>query len=398
MAENNLPAKVLIVDDDPAIAKGLDYELARLGVKVVAAKDLDTAHYQFNQQLFEVVLCELEFEPLPGLALVQKWRGHESRERAMAGMILIAGRQRRATDDALLKELGGIEVLSKPFTAVQVLPYLARALATRTRTIKFEEIKGTVTKLAEKYGKVDKAVQLVEKQLGDLGPKGTELIVDLYEKAKQPSEALQRVEKLLQQNPTSISYLNTRGRLLLALGRHAEALTNMEQADKVAPQNIERINNMATLYLHLHKPEQSVSKMRELVNLNPEHPDIKFDLFARLEDFGFAQVSQEFCREITGPMDVVRHYNNKGVALSKGGRAQEAVKEYLRSLQYFPKYKENYRILYNIALAMLAEKKRDNFVQALDYIEKALALEPTFEKGLKLRDMIKGALEKPKAS
>ena len=392
MANENLPAKVLVVDDDPTITKKLEFELQKFEIKVIPAKDLDSALYHFNQSLFDVVIIELEFEPLPGLALVQKWRHHDNKERTMTGMILAAGRQRKATDDALLKELGGIEVINKPCSAVQVMPFLSRALATKRRNMRFEEIRTTVMKLAAQNGKVDKAIAVVEKQLVALGPKGLEIMADIYERDGQHGEALKVVDKMLEQNPGSIAHMNVKGRLLLQMGRHDEALKFMEEADKAAPQNIDRINAMATLYLHMHNPDASVEKMKEIIALNPEHPDTKFEMFGRLYDFGFDEKAQALCKETTGPMEVVRHYNNKGVALSKSGNPWAAITEYERSLKFYPQFKENYRILYNIALALVAEKKRENFVKALECIERALKLEPAFEKGEKMKEMIQTAL------
>ena len=65
----NLPTKILIVDDDPAVAQGLDEPLSKYQIKVDKASNLETALYLFNTNRYDVCLVEVEFAPLPGLAL-----------------------------------------------------------------------------------------------------------------------------------------------------------------------------------------------------------------------------------------------------------------------------------------------------------------------------------------
>jgi tetratricopeptide (TPR) repeat protein len=79
-------------------------------------------------------------------------------------------------------------------------------------------------------------------------------------------------------------------------------------------------------------------------------------------------------------MEVVRHYNNKGVLLAKDGKVKEAIEEYTRALRFFPEFKENFRIYYNLALAHLQLKTAEDIKSAETFLKRALELEPTFEK------------------
>lgn len=397
---NNLPEKILIVDDDPTVAESLKDPLGRHNIKVIGASDLDTALYQYNNNRLDVVLVEHEFEPNPGLVLIQKWRKHDMHEKRFTGFILLSGNVKgaKAGDTALLQELQDIEVLAKPVAAIQLLPVLARAKATKIRNLKVEETRQVAFKMGASEGKLDKAADIIRRQMNELGSKGLEMLAQLYEDHNRVDDALGVVAQLIDAEPRNMGWLNMKGRLLLKKGDHKEALKVMEQADREAPNNIERINALAVAYLEAKQPDKSVEKMHELIKFNPENPDLRFEFFSKLHEHGFDTHAQELCRKTTGPLEVVRYYNNKGVALSKVGNTAGALTEYERSLQYYPKFKENYRILYNIALAHTSHKTRPHYEIALEFLDKCLALKPEFEKAAKTKETVQRILGKVPAA
>ncbi len=377
---SNLPNKILVVDDDPSIAQGLEDPLKRQNITLVSAPGLDTAFYHFNQQRFTVVLVELEFAPLSGLALIQKWRKHDDPEKRQTGFIVLAGSQRDAEDAALTRELGDIEIIPKPFTVIQLLPFLSRALARRDRAMALDEMRIKVGKIQKLDNGMEKAIGALRKELPNLGAQGLLLMCDVYEAGGSNEEALTLVERLLEKSENDVSLMNRKGRLLLKLGRFKDARIVMEKADKAAPQNLERIEAMSDMYLKLNEPDKSVSKMKDLLGLNPEQPDIKFSMFEKLNNAGFSSHAQSFCRETTEPGEVVRFYNNKGVALAKEGDRDAAISEYEKALQYFPNFKENYRILFNIGLAYTNVKTHEAYEKAAHSLRRCLELAPDFDK------------------
>jgi tetratricopeptide (TPR) repeat protein len=170
----------------------------------------------------------------------------------------------------------------------------------------------------------------------------------------------------------------------------------MEIADEKAPNNIERINSLAVAYLRTNQPDRSVDKMKQLIDYHPEDSGMKFDLFAKLYEHGFDEHAQKLCKETSNPLEVVRHYNNKGVALAKIGKVEEAIHEYEHSLQFYPKFKENYRIYYNIALAHLNFKTRPHFEEALNNLNKCLELNKRFEKAKRIQELVSKKLDAKK--
>ena len=404
MAESNLPDKILIVDDDPTVAGAVKEPLSKYNIIVHAAKDLDSALYIFNQNRFDVVCVELDFEPQPGLVLVQKWRNHELFEKRHVGIILLLGNRndQASGDQKLMKELRDIEALPKPFSAIQLLPMLSRAKAAKQRSLGYEDLRQRTAKIGEHPDKFEKAIAMIKKELPSLGTRGLEMMVEMYEKHSRFEEANEINDQLLSKDSNHVGHINTRGRLLLKMGRHEEALQVMEKADEAAPNNIQRLNQLAEMYLKLNNPDSAVDKMKKLIDFHPETPDLKFDMFSKLYDHGFDEHAQSLCKQTTSPIEVVRYYNNKGVALNKAGNKEGALMEYERSLQFYPNFKENYRILYNVALAQVGFKNRQSYEVAHEYLNECRKLKPDFEKALKTLQQVEKALasktKKKKAS
>lgn len=388
----NLPNKVLIVDDDPSVAQAIEEPLGRYNVRIDKATTLETALYLFNTQRYDVALVEIEFAPIPGLALVQKWRAHEISEKRSTAFIMLSGNKSLGNNEGLIRELGDLEVLSKPASAVQVLPYLSRGLATKKRLIAYHEMKSKVMTFYDKTKNFDKAAEQVKAKLGELGPKGLHMLYDLYEKGGRFEEALSIVSPMSDRDPNDIALLNAKGRLLMRLGRFADAKNVLIRADELAPQNIERLNEVATAFLQLKDPDNSMKTFKRILALHPEKPDMKFEMFSKLYDHGYDDQAVRFGKETAKPMEIVRHYNNKGVMLSKDSQTASALVEYNRALRFYPQFKENYRIYFNIALAHLQHKTREAYEEAAKNLKKCLELSPEFEKAKNTLETVEKAL------
>ena len=393
-AQNNLPDKVLFIDDDPSIAQGVKDGLSRYQISVVDGKDLESSLYIFNQQRFEVVCVELDFEPMPGLVMVQKLRSVTLGDKRHCGIILMLGNKMDSNpgDQRLLHELRDIETIHKPFTTIQLLPILSRAKLARDQSLKYEEMKQTALKLGQNEDKLDKAVAMIEKQIPQLGVRGLEMLLELYEKHEKWDHALEITKQLIAKDSLHAGYANAKGRILLRMGQHEEALKFIEKADQAAPNQIERLNDLASLYLTMNQPDDAVNSMKKLIKFHPEEPNMKFDMFSKLYDYGFDEHAQGLCKSTTSPIEVVRYYNNKGVALKNSGNIEGALLEYERSLKFYPKFKENYRILYNIALAYVSMKTKESYLSAKEYLEQCLALKADFEKAQTILAQVDQAL------
>lgn len=390
MTDNNLPNKILVVDDDESFIISLENALTRHNIKIIRGDKLETALYQFNTARFDVAMVELDFGELPGLAIIQKWRKHETLEKQTCGFIAVAGQSRSNLADGLIRELGEIEVVSKPLNMIGIISTIAKAMQSRRRALEYVQLKAKVTDYYMKSKDIEKTVALVTPRLHELGPSGNDLLLSLYETAESWEHALVTVSKQLENKQNDISLLNTKARILLKLGRTQDALPLFEKADAVAPLNIQRLEQLAEMYLQMQNPDKGVIKLKQLCDLHPENPEYKFDAMQKLFDAGFSDHAMDFGRKNTSPMDIVRHYNNKGVALSKSGNPEKALQEYNRALEFFPTYKENYRIHYNVALAHVTKKDAESRRLAEEAVIKCLKLNPGFEKAKNALDAIQG--------
>lgn len=394
----NLPPKILIVDDDPAVAQGLDEPLAKYNIKVDKAANLETALYLFNTNRYDVCLLEMEFAPLQGLAFVQKWRTHEIMEKRCTAFIMMSGNKSSDSNEGLIRELGDLETISKPFAMIQLLPYLSRSMATKKRLLAYQDMKTKIVDFYEKSNDFDKAAAQVQKRLPELGVKGLNMLYELYEKASRFEDALNLVSPMLDKDQNNISLLNAKGRLLMRLGRFAEAKECLLKADGLAPSNIDRLNEVATAYLHLKDPANSIKKFKQILDLNPEKPDLKFEMFSKLYDAGYDEHAVAFGKETAKPMEIVRHYNNKGVMLSKDGFTDQALVDYHRALRFYPQFKENYRIHFNIALANIQIRSLESYMEAERHLKRCLELSPEFEKAKNTLETLTKLIAKTRAS
>lgn len=394
LPNEDLPNKILIVDNDKIGTRAVSLALEKMNIKVDAAHDRESALYLFNQNKYPVVLVDKSFDQIPGLVMIQKWRKHDVVQKRSTGFILTIGNRVKTAkeDENLISELDGIEVVIKPYTATSILPILKRAAARQMKDEEFAQISENALKIAKTPQQVPKAVAMVEKQLPEQGAKATGVIRQIYENNEMWEDSLKLVDEELKKHPELFSLLGAKGMLLMKMGRHEDALAFMEVADRYAPLNIDRMNKMAMAYLETKQVDKSVDKMRKLIAFHDDDPEVKFDMFSQLHDHGFAEHALALCKDTTSPKEVVRYYNNKGVALAKAGRVEEAIKEYERCLKFYPTYKENYRICYNIALSQVSKKTRSSYEAALEYLEKCLLLNKTFDKAINMKAAIEKAL------
>ena len=138
----------------------------------------------------------------------------------------------------------------------------------------------------------------------------------------------------------------------------------------------------------------AVMRQKELLDMHPDEPDMKFDMFEKLKNKGYDKHAINFCRETTSAHEVVRFYNNRGVMDSKKGDPERALDGYKDALKFYPDHEENYRIHFNIALAIINKKEPGHRKMAIREVEKCLALNPEFEKGQKLLAKLKDVKSK----
>ena len=108
-----MSARILVVDDEPALRRALERALTNFDYQVVAAADPHSAYLMLDESRFDLVLLDLRLPQMAGdtffLAIVRRW------PRLLGRVILMSGDPPSAHPD-WPAELKGCPILSKPFT------------------------------------------------------------------------------------------------------------------------------------------------------------------------------------------------------------------------------------------------------------------------------------------
>ena len=126
-----MTARILVVDDEPALRRTLERALKSQHYEVVSVADPHAAYQLLGESAFDLVLLDLRLPQMPGdaffLAVVRMW------PRLLSRVILMSGDPFPQRPD-WPAELAGCPVLCKPFslqtletTVGQVLAYNERS-------------------------------------------------------------------------------------------------------------------------------------------------------------------------------------------------------------------------------------------------------------------------------
>jgi CheY-like chemotaxis protein len=124
-------ARVLIVDDDPAILKGLSAAFERLGVRIETAVDGAKAIKRLTEAMPDLMITDIIMPEREGLETIMA-----ARARGAPGLKIIAisggGRLDSSEFLGVARALGADAVLRKPFRPSQLIA-LAEELLTEAR-------------------------------------------------------------------------------------------------------------------------------------------------------------------------------------------------------------------------------------------------------------------------
>ncbi|HEY6014245.1 MAG TPA: response regulator [Candidatus Limnocylindrales bacterium] len=141
-----MAAKILVVDDDPNVQRGLEYTLKQEGYDVVIASDGAEAFRLYGTEAPDLVLLDVMLPKLDGYQVAEKIRADEAGTRHVPIIMLTAEREveqkvrglRAGADDYLIKPFHPAELLARiksllarfaPRGALLARPPLGRILA-----------------------------------------------------------------------------------------------------------------------------------------------------------------------------------------------------------------------------------------------------------------------------
>jgi two-component system phosphate regulon response regulator PhoB len=120
--------RVLVVEDEAAIAELVAINLRHAGYEVTIAPDAETAQQEVDRALPALALVDWMLPGASGLALVRRWRG-DSRTRELP-LIMLTARGDEADRVAGL-EAGADDYVAKPFSPKELLARVRAVLRRR---------------------------------------------------------------------------------------------------------------------------------------------------------------------------------------------------------------------------------------------------------------------------
>ena len=120
--------RVLVIEDDPAILRGLIDNLAYEQYEVVSAMDGETAYRLIREQTPDLILLDLMLPNLSGLELCRKVRAE-----GVAIPIVMLTARGDESDRVLGLDLGADDYITKPFSVRELLARM-RAVLRRRQT------------------------------------------------------------------------------------------------------------------------------------------------------------------------------------------------------------------------------------------------------------------------
>jgi two-component system alkaline phosphatase synthesis response regulator PhoP len=119
-------ARILVVDDEPALRRTLERALGSHDYQVVSVADPHSAYQMLGESTFDLVLLDLRLPQMPGdtffLAIVRRWP-------RMSGRVIFMSGDPWAPQSDWPVELVVCPVLHKPFSLDTLMTTVAKVLA-----------------------------------------------------------------------------------------------------------------------------------------------------------------------------------------------------------------------------------------------------------------------------
>ena len=109
-----MPKRVLLVDDEPLIIKGLKFSLEQEGYETDEAFDGESAMEKFEQNAYDLVLLDVMLPKLTGIEVCQRIR-----EQSQVPIIMLTAKG-EDMDKILGLEFGADDYMTKPFNILEV--------------------------------------------------------------------------------------------------------------------------------------------------------------------------------------------------------------------------------------------------------------------------------------
>ena len=130
-----MPKRILIVDDEPLIVKGLKYSLEQDGYETDSAADGEEAVNKFFAGQYDLVLLDVMLPKIDGIEVCQRIR-----ERSNVSIIMLTAKG-DDMDKILGLEYGADDYMTKPFNILEVKARIKNILRRASQPVAAEDKK-----------------------------------------------------------------------------------------------------------------------------------------------------------------------------------------------------------------------------------------------------------------
>lgn len=121
-------SRVLVVEDEAAIAELISLNLRHAGFEVTVAGDADLAQHEIDRVLPDLILLDWMLPGTTGLSLARRWRGQQ-RTRDVPVIMLTA--RSEESDKVAGLDAGADDYLTKPFSTQELMARVRAVLRRR---------------------------------------------------------------------------------------------------------------------------------------------------------------------------------------------------------------------------------------------------------------------------
>lgn len=371
---------VLVADSDVTIINQMTNQLSSSKLLVLGATSSDAALQILQTKSIGVCFLQFGLEPYNACDLTQIIREH-SINGIEPGIIISISNNLTGQEQAILKDLGQIQVIRKPINLPTVRSFIAKAQKIQKRRQALLQIKNSVIHPLIAAGRHSEASTLIQSHLLGTGQEDATMIaLSLLREMGDWNKALKISKELHDKHPNSTRYMTEVGEALAGLEDFNAALRYTEKANRLAPSNYKRIRSLADWYAQCGLEEESAEKYQEAIALRKADEDLKFSIYEEILASGREQLAIRVCKKTAKQTEITRHYNNAGIQFSKLGKYLEAIAEYKKGYELVTDRKAKRSLLYNMAIAHLNLKNRKHYQLAKGLLKKALEIDPQFQK------------------
>ena len=132
-----MTAKILLVEDEPAIQELLAFNVKQCGYSAIQAIDAATALEQVNRELPDLILLDWMLPGIGGIELAKRWRA-DPRTRNIPIIMLTARTDERDKITGL--ESGADDYITKPFSPRELMARIRAVLRRRAPEMSEETV------------------------------------------------------------------------------------------------------------------------------------------------------------------------------------------------------------------------------------------------------------------